>query len=139
MDVISDTPEQADAAIELSKSSKTEPFVSLMFYHAELPPSLFTASLFQKFRSNFTPESVGKIFLLDAACHSQYAAKFGVIPTPALIVIWKGNPLQIRRPGWDDSAKVIGCMPEEEWLSILRFMAALPKTEERKFLSVNFS
>lgn len=137
MELKSDTTEEVDLAIEESKNNKLEPFVSVLFYHEELPPSLFTAQLFLKFRTNYTPDSVGKIFLVNAAANSQYAAKFGVVPTPALVVLWKGVPLIIRRPGWDDSAKIIGCMKEEEWLSILHFMANLPKSEERKFLSVN--
>ena len=137
MEITSDEPTAVDKAIEESKTSKTDPFVAICFYHTELPPSHFTAGLFNKFRANFTSDSVGKIFIVDAAKNSQYAAKFGVVPTPAVVIIWKGNPLIIRRPGWDDTAKIIGCMREEEWLSVLRFMAALPKSEERKFLSVN--
>lgn len=137
MDFTSDDPKKVDEAIEESKASKTDPFVAICFYHTELPPSLFTASLFNKFRTNFTSDSVGKIFIVDASKNSQYAAKFGVIPTPAVVIIWKGNPLIIRRPGWDDCKKIIGCMHEEEWLSVLRFMAGIPKNEERKFLSVN--
>jgi hypothetical protein len=137
--VESDDPANVEAAIAASASNPTEPFVAILFYHTELPPSLFTASLFDKFRTNYTPDSVGKIFVIEASKHPQFAAKFLVIPTPALVVIWRGNPLVIRRPGWDDCAKVIGCLKEDEWLSILRFMAGLPKTEERRFLSVNFS
>jgi hypothetical protein len=139
MAVASDEIERVEAAIEQSKTSATDPFVGLLFYHSELPPSLFTAQMFQKFRTDYTPESIGQIFVIDAAKNAKFALKYGVIPTPALVVIWKGNPLVIRRPGWDDSAKVIGCMKGEEWLSILRFMVGLPKTEERKFLSVNIS
>ena len=137
MEIQADETTVVDQAIEESKTSSDSPFLAICFYHTELPPSLFTASLFNKFRTNYTPESVGKIFLVDAAKESKYAAKFGVVPTPAVVIIWKGNPLIIRRPGWDDTSKIIGCMHEEEWLSVLRFMAGIPKTEDRKFLSVN--
>lgn len=138
-EVVADSIEAVEAAIADSKVSKTETFVSILFYHAELPPSLYTAMMFQRFRTNYTSETVGRIFIVDAAKNAEFAAKYGVIPTPALVVIWKGSPLVIRRPGWDDSSKIIGCMKEDEWLSILRFMAELPKTEERKFLSVNIT
>ena len=138
-EVKSDDPAAAEAAITESKTSATEPFVAILFYHAELPPSLYTAIMFENFRKSYTSDSVGRIFIIDAAKNSTFAAKYGVIPTPALVVIWKGLPLVIRRPGWDDSSKIIGCMKGEEWLSILRFMAGLPKSEERKFLSVNIT
>ena len=138
-EVQSDEISAVEAAVKESAKSATSPFVALLFYHAELPPSLHTAMQFQNFRKNYTPDSVGRIFIIDAAKNAEFAAKYAVIPTPALVVIWKGSPLLIRRPGWDDSSKVIGCMKEEEWLSILRFMAELPKDEQRKFLSVNIS
>jgi hypothetical protein len=139
MTAISDELGLVEAAIEESRTSQTDPFVGLLFYHAELPPSLFTAQMFVKFRADYSTDSIGKIFVIDAGRNPKFAVKYGVIPTPALVVIWKGNPLIIRRPGWDDCAKVIGCMKSEEWLSILRFMVGLPKTEERKFLSVNIA
>lgn len=129
----------AEAAVKESVKSATSPFVALLFYHAELPPSLHTAMVFENFRKNYTPDSVGRIFIIEAAKYPEFAAKYGVIPTPTLVVVWKGSPLLIRRPGWDDSTKIIGCMKDEEWLSILRFMAELPKDEQRKFLSVNIN
>ena len=88
-EVKSDEISAAEAAITESKTSTTEPFVALLFYHAELPPSLYTAIMFQNFRKNYTSESVGRIFIIDAAKNSPFAAKYGVIPTPALVVIWK--------------------------------------------------
>ena len=124
-------------AVEESKSNPESPFICICFYHTILPPSLFTAKIFDKIRTNYSPDTVGRIFIVDAVKHNDLATKYGVIPTPAIIILWKGEPLLIRRPGWDDATKILGCLKEEEWLSILRFVAALPKNEDRKFLSVN--
>ena len=132
-----DNPNDALKAIEESQTSKTDPFVCMCFYHPELPPATSTASLFAKIRQDYSAESIGKIFVINATENAEFAAKFGVIPTPAVVIIWHGEPLIIRRPGWDDSAKILGVLKEDQWLSILRFMTALPKNEERKFLSIN--
>ena len=138
MQIESDDVEKANEAIENSKTSPTETFVAICFYHTELTPSLFTAMLFNKFRLNYSSDTVGRIFIIDSAKNPKFAARFGVIPTPAIVIIWKGHPLEIRRPSWDLTNKIVGSLSEECWLSILRYMANLPKDEERKFLSVNF-
>ena len=136
-DLKGDSSEDVLKAVEESKTKADSPFICICFYHTILPPSLFTAKIFDKIRSNYSPDTVGKIFIVDAVKYNDLATKYGVIPTPAIIIIWKGEPLLIRRPGWDDATKILGCLKEEEWLSVLRFVAALPKEEDRKFLSVN--
>ena len=131
------TSEEVLKAIADSKTNPDSPFICVCFFHSILPPSLFTAKIFDKIRTNYSPETVGQIFVVEAVKNNDLATKYGVIPTPAVIILWKGEPLLIRRPGWDDATKILGCLKEEEWLSVLRFVAALPKNEDRKFLSVN--
>lgn len=136
-DFTGNTSEEVLNAIKEAKKSKDKPFICLCFYHTVLPPSLFTAKLFDKIRKNYSSDTVGQIFIVDAIKSNELATKYGVIPTPAIVILWKGEPLLIRRPGWDDANKILGCMKEDEWLSILRFVAGLPREEDRKFLSVN--
>jgi len=130
--------EDVTKAIGESSKSPDFPFVCICFYHNELPPSLFTAQLFNKFRTNFSPETVGRIFIIDIAKNTELASKYGIFASPSVVLVWKGSALLIRRPGWDDAEVIVGCLKEDEWLSTLRFVAALPKQEERKFLSVSF-
>ena len=135
-EIISNSPEEINEF--LNDTNKEKHFITLCFYHNELPPSLFTAILFQKFKTNYSIETIGNIFLIDITKYSEFASKYGVIASPSIVILWKNNPLLIRRPGWDDATKIIGCLKEDEWLSILRFVSTIPKNEDRKFLLIKF-
>lgn len=136
-EIRSNTPDEVKLAIEESSKNPESPFICLYFYHSIIPPALYTAKQFDKIRKNFSSDTVGQIFIIDVIEYQDFAAQYNVIPTPAVCILWKGNPLLIRRPGWDDSNKILGCLKDDDWLSILRFVAGLPKNEDRRFLSVN--
>jgi hypothetical protein len=137
LNVISDPREIVEDAIEESKTSTTDPYVGILFYFTEEQSSFGTAQMFVKIRKENPPASIGKVFIVDIMESPELASRYGIVPTPALIVIWKGRPLVIRRPGWEDSTKVVGCLMSENWAEILRSMKAVPSTERKRFLSVN--
>jgi hypothetical protein len=134
---ISDRVELVENAIEESKTSTTNPYLAILFYEPEDQSSYLTAEMFVKIKKEQIPASIGRVFMIDVQLSPDFASKYGVAPTPALVVIWKGRPLVIRRPGWEDSTKVIGCMKSEDWLAILQSMAGASISETKRFLLVN--
>lgn len=78
--------------------------VVVVFAHRWNPAALHVATLFDKLR--LLPDyTYAQIFVVDADREREVCWEHGVHTTPALVLFWDGDAMEVRRPGWDDDRK----------------------------------
>lgn len=68
------------------------------------PASMHTAALVEAIRATGKCP-FARMFLVDATREKEACSELGIAATPALVLFWDGEPLQVRRPGWDSDTK----------------------------------
>jgi len=59
------------------------------------------------------------MFLVDADKIHNIAVELGVTATPAVLVFFRGNPIRIRRYGWEEDTKYVGCVSQSQLQGLL--------------------
>ena len=77
------------------------------------------------------------VFIVDADIERSCCTKLGIHCTPALLFLWNGKPLTVRRPNWDDDVKFCGSISAENLLDLIRYAQDTGITK-RRFLNVDF-
>mmetsp|Transcript_22886 Transcript_22886/g.73695 ORF Transcript_22886/g.73695 Transcript_22886/m.73695 type:complete len:158 (-) Transcript_22886:132-605(-) len=90
------------------------------FAHSWSPASMHTAVLVDTIRATGKCP-FARLFLVDATREREACAELGIAATPALVLFWDGEPLQVRRPGWDSDTKFVGSASERDLVNMVQY------------------
>ena len=105
------------------------------------PPAMATAAAMETVRMGGEVAAIANLFNINASEEHENASVLGVTSTPALFFYLDGEPMLVRRPGWEDDRKYRGALVAAQLLEIIRHARSLcggDGSSEPAVLSLDF-
>jgi len=91
---------------------KSEGLIVVCFIDPSNPYSQSTASSWHSIKASREILFIEEIKIINLFSDLSRCKQLGIMTTPTTIFYWKGQPLLIERPDWDQDIKFIGALNE---------------------------